>query len=138
SEQRIDARDVVTPSDRDLPTIGLPPADPAQVARPGEQTTDIVRPIRESVGRIVPRSLTMRRRRQPSDSIVGAGGGIRTPTEPILSRPPLPIGLHQRTSRASTSPSTAAHQVSARSTSWRFRHLVVRALLESVPLAIVE
>ena len=27
---------------------------------------------------------------------VGAGAGIRTQTEPILSRPPLPIGLHQQ------------------------------------------
>ena len=48
---------------------------------------------------------------------VGAGGGVRTPTEPILSRSPLPVGLHQHTARTSIAPSSEAGITHARSTS---------------------
>src|SRR5437867_10540077 len=37
----------------------------------------------------------------------GAGGGIRTPTGPILSRLPLPFGLHQHATRTRVAPSNA-------------------------------
>ena len=44
---------------------------------------------------------------------VGAGGGIRTHTVPILSRLPLPIGLHQRSRTASYTRPIAADEANA-------------------------
>ena len=44
----------------------------------------------------------------------GAGGGNRTPTVSILSRSPLPVGLHQQTHQTSLSPSTAGFEALAR------------------------
>jgi hypothetical protein len=43
--------------------------------------------------------------------IIGAGEGIRTPTGPILSRLPLPVGLHQRPPPALTTRPCRTHRV---------------------------